>query len=221
MESPSGQFNFHDGGEGKIDTSTLFWFANYYGDPVIAGARYQDITSGKKSVSPKDIMWYNPDNIDASANWPLDRLFRGIDTATMRSSFSDTPVYAGLHAGNNTANHGNLDTGTFLLDAGGVRWFVELGPDNYGLPGYFGGGANGQRWKYYRMRAEGQNTLVINPDDDPDQIVNSDSPIVDFVSKPRGAYAVTDMTSAYADDASSAKRGPVFDEQPQHGNCTG
>ncbi len=208
MESPYGQFNFHDCGEDKIDTSTLFWFANYYGDPVIAGARYQDITDGTKSVSPKDIMWYNPDNIDTSADWPLDRVFKGISTASMRSSFAtDTPVYAGLHAGDNTANHGNLDTGTFVLDAGGVRWFVDLGSDNYNLPGYFSGGATGQRWDYYRMRAEGQNTLVINPDDDPDQIVNSDSPIVDFVSKPRGAYAVTDMTRAYADDASSAKRG--------------
>lgn len=209
MESPYGQFNFHDGGEGKIDTSTLFWFANYYGDPVIAGARYQDITSGKKSVSPKDIMWYNPDNIDTSAGWPLDRLFRGIDTATVRDSFSDTPVYAGLHAGNNTANHGNLDTGTFLLDAGGVRWFVELGPDNYGLPGYFSGGTNGQRWKYYRMRAEGQNTLVINPGNksNEDQIVNSDSPITSFVSKPRGAYTVADLSPAYANDVTSAQRG--------------
>ena len=208
MESPYGQFNFHDCGEDKIDTSTLFWFANYYDDPVIAGARYQDIMNGTKSVSPKDIMWYNPDNIDTSAEWPLDRMFKGISTASMRSSFAtDTPVYTGLHAGNNTANHGNLDTGTFVLDAGGVRWFVDLGSDNYNLPGYFSGGTTGQRWNYYRMRAEGQNTLVINPDDDPDQIVNSDSPIVDFVSKPRGAYAVADMTPAYADDASAAKRG--------------
>jgi hypothetical protein len=47
----------------------------------------------------------------------------------------------------------------------GVRWFVDLGADNYNLPGYFGG----QRWNYYRMRAESHNTLVLNPTDQPDQ----------------------------------------------------
>ncbi len=133
------------------------------------------------------------------------------------AAFPDTPVYAGLHAGNNTANHGNLDTGTFLLDAGGVRWFVELGPDNYSLPNYFSGGANGDRWKYYRMRAEGQNTLVINPGNksNEDQIVNSDSPITSFVSKPRGAYTVADLFAGLRKRRLFGTARPVFNTQPQ------
>lgn len=59
------------------------------------------------------------------------------------------------------------------------------------------------------MRAEGQNTLVINPGgkSNEDQIVNSNSPITSFVSKPRGAYTVADISPAYANDVTSAQRG--------------
>ena len=211
MESPAGAFNYHDGGDGKIDTSTLFWFANYFDDPVIAGARYQDILNGRKAVSPKDILWYRIDNIDAGADWPLDRTFTGISTASMRSSYYDeNQLYAGLHAGDNRANHGNLDVGTFVLDSGNTRWFVDLGGDNYNLPSYFSGGENGKRWDYYRMRAEGQNTLVINPTNAADQVVNSDSPIETFVSRTNGAYAVANMTPAYAKNAASARRGMLM-----------
>jgi hypothetical protein len=47
-------------------------------------------------------------------------------------------------AGDNKANHSHLDLGSFVFDAAGVRWAMDLGADNYNLPGYFGK----QRWDY-------------------------------------------------------------------------
>ena len=42
-----------------------------------------------------------------------------------------------------------------LLDAQGVRWALDLGSDNYNMPGYFGS----KRWTYYRMTNRSHNTL--------------------------------------------------------------
>jgi hypothetical protein len=89
----------------------------------------------------------------------------------------------------------------------GQRWIVDLGADNYNIPGYFGSGKNGQRWVYYRTRAEGHNTLVIGPGNGPDQDPVSNSKVTVFRSKPESSFAIMDLTPAYAAHASSVKRG--------------
>ena len=77
----------------------------------------------------------------------------------MRSAWDDpNAVSVDFKAGDNKANHSHLDLGSFIVDALGVRWACDLGADDYNMPGYFGG----KRWTYYRLRAEGHNTLVIN-----------------------------------------------------------
>ena len=113
VESNSGgQWNYHDSGEGYVDTSCLFWFAEQLEDPDLAGIRLLDVTSGKKPSSIQDILWYNPANINTDVNLPLDKLFTGIDTVTMRSSWTDSgAVFTGLHGGDNAINHGNLNAG--------------------------------------------------------------------------------------------------------------
>jgi hypothetical protein len=80
---------------------------------------------------------------------------------------------------------------------------MDLGADDYNLPGYFGG----QRWNYYRLRAEGQNTLVINPTAAPDQDPAAGTHIIRFNSKPERAFAIADLTAAYAKNARRVWRG--------------
>jgi hypothetical protein len=120
-------------------------------------------------------------------------------------------VFAGLKAGDNKANHSNLDLGSFVLDALGYRWATDLGADDYNLPGYFGK----QRWTYYRLRAEGHNTLVLNPGTDPDQDPAAASKIVRFESKPERAFAIADLTPAYAKHAQRVWRGLAFLDRRQ------
>jgi len=70
---------------------------------------------------------------------PLDRLFRGIHVAFLRSAWNDKDAFfVGFKGGDNKANHSHLDLGTFVLDALGQRWALDLGSDDYNLPGYFG-----------------------------------------------------------------------------------
>jgi hypothetical protein len=126
----------------------------------------------------------------------------------MRSAWNDPKAwFVGFKAGDNKANHSNLDLGSFVLDALGKRWIFDLGADNYNMPGYFSTGANGRRWEYYRMRAEGHNTIVLNPGLKADQNPLAAAKIVKFGANERTAFAVADLTAAYAENATNVSRG--------------
>ena len=122
----------------------------------------------------------------------------------MRSDWDDPQaLFVGFKAGDNKANHSHLDLGSFVFDAAGARWAMDLGADDYNLPGYFGR----QRWEYYRLRTEGHNTLVLNPGQAPDQDPAAVARIVRFKSTPERPYAIADLTPAYAKNARRVWRG--------------
>ena len=85
------------------------------------------------------------------------------------------------------------------MEAMGELWFMDLGKDNYNLPGYMDRSENGGRWVYYRTRAEGQNTLVVNPDATGGQVYNAQCQITDYQSAYDGGYAIVDMKDANMD----------------------
>lgn len=119
--------------------------------------------------------------------------------AIMRSAYLDPDAtFAAIKSGYNYTNHGDLDIGTFVFDAMGERWAEELGPGDYGAPQYFAGLVGFGRWQVYRKRAEGQNTLVINPDKTPDdQYALAEVEISSFRETSHGGKAIIDMTEAY------------------------
>jgi hypothetical protein len=150
--------------------------------------------TSSSSPSALDLVWFDAQGEGPQAGGlPLDEYFRGVEVATFRSAWEDrNALFVGFKAGDNKANHSNLDLGSFVLDALGQRWVVDLGADNYNLPGYSGG----RRWQYYRMRAEGHNTLVIDPGPEPDQDPKAATRIVRFVSNSQRAFAIADLTPA-------------------------
>ena len=188
-------FNYADGGDGAIRAPHLFWLARRFHQPVYA--RYQTRLA---SAQPLDLVWYQEPMSDSPA-LPLNKYFRDAEVVTMRSAWDDpNALFAGFKAGDNKSNHSNLDLGTFVLDALGTRWGVDLGADNYNLPGYFGN----RRWTYYRLRAEGHNTLVINPGQEPDQDPAARAKIITFRES---GVAIADLTPAYSKHARKVQRG--------------
>jgi hypothetical protein len=191
-------FNYADGGEGTVRSPQMFWLARRFQRPAYA-AYQRTVASGH----PLDLLWAGPPS-EAPAELPLDRYFRQVEVATFRSAWGDREaLFVGFKAGDNAANHSNLDLGSFVLDALGVRWAVDLGADDYNLPGYFGG----ERWTYYRLRAEGHNTCVVNPGQGPDQDPHAVARITRFDSRADRARAVADLTAAYAGHVRQATRG--------------
>jgi hypothetical protein len=191
-------FNYADGGEGALRAPQMFWLARKFARPAYAA--YERKVA---SAEPLDLLWFTTVG-DGKTDLPLDHHFRGAEVATFRTAWDDREaLFVGFKAGDNKANHSNLDLGSFVLDALGVRWVVDLGADDYNLPGYFGG----QRWTYYRLRAEGHNTLVLNPGSEPDQDPKAAARITKFESRADRAFAIADLTPAYAGHARQAKRG--------------
>lgn len=193
-------FNYADGSDGAIRAPHLFWLARKF--DRLAYARYQQRLA---SPHPLDLLWFEDQLVrDDQQPLPLDRHFRGADIVTFRSAWDDRDsLFVGFKAGDNKANHSHLDLGSFVFDALGKRWAIDLGADNYNLPGFFGK----QRWTYYRLRAEGQNALVLNPGMGPDQSPAAAARIERFQSNKDGGFAIADLSTAYTKDASSVRRG--------------
>ncbi|MBY0757204.1 leucine-rich repeat domain-containing protein [Clostridium sardiniense] len=108
--------------------------------------------------------------------------------------------------GQNGQSHGDLDIGSFIYENNGIRWFEDLGPDDYNLEGYSDNKANGKRWRYFKKRAEGHNTIVINPDEKEDQIYNAKVTLGDFFETNEKYSIKSDLTNAYSNNASLVNR---------------
>ncbi|BAZ43784.1 hypothetical protein NIES4102_07860 [Chondrocystis sp. NIES-4102] len=203
-------FNFYDGDEKFQRAPELFWLSQRYKQPVYTYYQKQSPVHGAL-----DLIWYKPIKKNITLRkLPVARYFRGTEVVSMRSDWQDSQgVFIGFKGGDNKTSHSNLDIGTFVIDALGVRWATELGKDDYNLPGYFN---QKQRWIYYRNRAEGQNTLVINPSLNPDQNIDAQSKITSFTLRRKKISAVVDLTPAYYPEVNKARRAiTLFREKKQ------
>jgi hypothetical protein len=207
IAGPKGTFNHSDNGPALVPGRLLLWFAGKYGKPEYTWY-HRFAERNNAVVGLYDLIWYNPDTYGASEPAQLDRYFERPKAVTMRSHWSDGyGSFVGFKGGVNGAPHGDLDTGSFVFDALGVRWAEDLGSEDYNVPGYWQMGENGPRWTYYRKRAEGHNTLVLNPSAEPAQAETAVSDIAAMqFQREGGGFAVADMTPAYREHAASATR---------------
>jgi hypothetical protein len=191
-------FDYADAHEGRIGAAPqLFWLSRRFNRPVYAA--FERIVIGSEG-DPFDLFWFDPRGQFPAADLPRDAMFGHIGVACIRGSWTDpNTTYVGFKGGDNRANHSHLDLGEFVLDALGHRWAVDLGADDYNLPGYFGS----KRWTYYRLRTEGHNTLVL---DGENQDPAAGAPLIAYMSTPGCSFAVTDLSAAYK-KATSVLRG--------------
>ncbi len=198
-------FNYADGEDNPSGGAHLFWLAARYKQPL-AGQYQQQLV---RAAGPFDLLWYPVDLVkELAPDPPLAVYYRGTEVVTMRSAWNDERAwFVGFKAGDNDVSHSNLDLGSFILDAYGRRFVMDLGPGEYNAPGYWNAGANGARWNYYRTRAEGHNTLVINPSRAADQNPLATARVVKFQEAGATAFAIADLTPAYAVHATRVQRG--------------
>jgi hypothetical protein len=214
-------FNYGDHGPNKFSTTanSLIFYASQYNAPQYAlFQRDRD-----DAPEPWSMFWYDPSI--SGAFWdgaPLDHLFSypGDEWASMRSSWTDlnalfVAIKAGTLQGHQT--HNDLDCGDFVLDALGTRWAGELGSGDYNSLDYFlSDSQDAVRWLYYRKRTEGQNTILVNQENQdvtaqPTVSYNSSGTVqgsstVFKAPSDSTAFFVADLTTAYF-NASSLSRG--------------
>ncbi|MBR5569680.1 MAG: hypothetical protein IKW10_02170 [Oscillospiraceae bacterium] len=223
MNGNVSSFNFGDANASLFSGAMLHWFAGRYNMPELSLYQRQMQTTTVLYDEFLALLWYDPELVaDTDAyEQQLDYLLYSDHYQSIASFRSEagtgTEIYAAIKSGYNSTSHADMDVGTFVLDAMGERWFEDLGKENYALTGTFtskGYLEDCDRWDCYRKRAEGQNTLVINPGEGGGQAADAKCQIVDYESAKDGGYAVVDMLDAYDSyGAASAKRGMLLFDQ--------
>ena len=124
--------------------------------------------------------------------------------------------YAAFRFGADPAgSHQHFDAGDFGYQALGQEWAVDLGMES-GTYDLLAENRSTTRWNYYRTRAEGHNTLAIDPFDPSSGNKTSSTTMIKKGSDVDSAYAVADLSSAYAGKVSSWHRGVrLFDNRSQ------
>lgn len=211
-------YNWGDAREGSNLSPAMFWLALKNNDPTLLWVE-------KKYLMVDDYSQFTRDRLlPAIMVWgkdlPLDKVtepkamaWKGQGAnpvALMRTSWSDpNAIYLGFKVGSPSVNHGHMDIGSFILEADGIRWASDFGMQEYesleskGID-VFGRTQDAQRWTIFRLTNFVHNTLTI---DNQYQQVKGYAKIDKFSDKPDFMYAVSDISSVYEDQLSSAKRG--------------
>ena len=199
-ETVSGAWNYHNRNADPIDSSSLFFFSLMNLDPALAWMRRQQLLSGKKQVTPFDLLFFYPVEDTKAPRLALDTVYRKASLAMMRLGWDKEANVLGLHGGSNRVSDGDLDAGGFILEMGGERFFCETGGEET-LP------------MMLRRRAVGQNTLIVDPTEEPypDQNPGASVPLAEMRSDAARAYAVVDLSSTN-DLLLRAKRGAMLTE---------
>jgi hypothetical protein len=217
-------FNFGDS-DRRFDAAPLAWLAHRFKRPI--DARLVRDYGG--SHLPFTAIWsQRPETSRTGRGPPTGKVFRGNGLACFRNTWSlvpkARPVYIAIKGGNSSSSdllssparpeevilHSQADAGSFVVDGARRRWVVDLGPDDYDLPGYFDHGKDansGLRWRYYRTHAAGHNTLVIGG---VNQIPNAPTPILGSGIEADCKWIVFDLSAAYGLPAGAIRRGAAL-----------
>lgn len=176
LTGPSGRFfNFADGSEGPSFQVPMLWFARELDEPevlrgqkAILEARLKKPASKWMAVFP--VLWWPGEFLTAEpATLPLAWKSEGLNpVAVFRSSWTDPDaLYLAGKGGSASVSHAHMDAGSFVLEANGVRWAVDLGMQSYhdleskGIL-LWDNEQDGNRWDVFRLNNRSHNTLTIN-----------------------------------------------------------
>ena len=182
-------FNFGDAIETFVCPEVMFFLGKNFGKADITTMRKEEIIKDPSKAGVRDLFWYIPTASVGLEGRPTGFGSVGGDNASFRSGFDIDDFYAAIHFGDNDAYHGHADMGNFVVEWKKHRYLCDLGQDEY----------NVKRYRFtYRYRAEGHNTIVINPGDYMDQEQSAICHVERFADGTDGdAYAISDMSRAY------------------------
>ena len=162
-------FDFADCGRTRVSEAQHFWLARQYDVPAYSWFRLSALEGGQDAAA----CWTCCGSTTAVAGWISRRCrWTGISAARnarrLRTSWEPDAMMVGIQAGDsmNLGGHRHLDLGSFIVDARGERWIMDSGVEH---ETYMTHRNKTPRPSYYRVRAEGHNVPVLNPDKGPDQ----------------------------------------------------
>lgn len=125
-----------------------------------------------------------------------------------RTGWDENDMYVGFKTGTPSSGHAHMDIGSFIFEALGERWAIELGANDYtNLElqnlNIWNMEADSDRWKVYRYNNLAHNTLTIN---DKFQAVSGYAKIDNQIQLENFEGISTDMTSLYSESVGAVYR---------------
>ncbi len=214
-------WGYHETGLGSIlvadkleaDTQMFGYAGQIFGDDTLVAIRQNQLKNGKASTI-FDILFYSDGVVDSDYEFELDYFMDGIDAFVTRSGWEKDSMFAGIMGGENSYSpygnndnyekFGQIDSGNFIYENLGIKWFIDLGSEYYSVDRYFGD----YRYQYYRNSAEGHNMMLV-PDLQYGQNETGDGEMFETYVDPdgKGSYAKINNSFAYGDNISTAIRG--------------
>ena len=223
MTAPSGAlFNFADNGSGLGVEPVMFWFARelrradlVQRDLALLKTLAEKIAAGTSRddgsrMMPLALLWREPSLAGTPAppralTWWSEGGSQ--PQAVMRSAWDDPrATFVGIKAGCADDSHAHMDIGSFILEANGVRWAVDLGRESYpharanGISNaeLFNTKQASKRWSIFRCGPESHNLLRF---DHAPQRVDAKAEI-----RPAEGGFIVDLSPVVRDQVASAQR---------------
>lgn len=208
---PDGGFNYDSNNPSFTNSPEYFWMSNAINKPNLTDYRLNtQINKWKLETSFKDIIWYKPN--ESNEEFMLDNTYYsrgGVVMSVMRSGFNDMDTWVsmfGSYMDKQEASH-DFD-GTFVLDMLGKRWGLDLGSES----GTYGSSGT-PIYEYYRARAEGSNTVIIQPGYGADHDHKARAQQEKFETNVFSSYVIYDLTQQLEyKGAKSWRRGMKLDK---------
>lgn len=203
----------------------MWWFAREYKDlgllayeiPLLNNGEYED-SEDLRLITMAITCAKDIENLDsATASTPNTNIWSGngdVPLVLIRTDWTNTDSdrYLAIKGGYAAASHGHMDAGSFIYDALGVRWSVDLQREAYAKVENALKAAGGDfwnmsqsslRWDVYRQANFSHSTLTING---AKHLVNGKATIEQVINT-NGEYGATMlMTPVLSDQIKSAKR---------------
>jgi len=154
------------------------------------------------------LLWRDPTLQAATATPALSWAGHGaMPVAFFRSAWDDPKAtYLGIKGGSPNLSHAHMDVGSFVLEADGIRWAMDLGMENYHrleqVMDMWNQRQTSERWNVFRLGSESHNILRF---DGAAQQVEGRGELISYSES--SATAIIEMTSVYSHKATSVQRG--------------
>jgi len=211
-------FNYSDGHSKPEMASAMFWFAKKLDSPSLVWNELQIIRNKSKKrflandrLSPLIVIWGK--NLKSRVIPPSKTFWSGSGenpVAMMRTSWTDKDaIYLGFKLGSPSIEHAHMDVGSFVFDALGERWAMELGQQSYeGLEArkinLWNYSQNSSRWTIFRYNNFSHNTLTF---DEELQNAKGDARLLKISDNDDFRFATSDLTDMYKGKATKILRG--------------
>lgn len=226
MVGPGGQdFNYSDYHLEKQNEPIMLWFARELRRRDLAARELVDVAGLAQPVGamsdaqtpqnrsrhlPLELLWWDPALPVANQTLPLHWVATGVlPIAVMRSAWNDPrSTYVAIKGGTPNHSHAHMDAGSFILEADGVRWAIDLGTESYDkmraakltLWDY---SQNSTRWNTFRVGPEGHNILRF---DGAPQDITGKAEIITLPAEGETAGNAVDLTPLYRNQVARVHR---------------